>query len=479
VNEIRRNILLNALKLFDLGLLVLSYGLATVATVSVRRELSLAQYLTMRVKVSNFVMFLGMILFWHLIFVFCGTYESKRLSSWRSVLYDSLKATSFSAVCLAMASTLFTITMVSLHLLALFWIFSFVLVYAGRLLLREFLGNIRRRGRNLRYMLILGTNQRALDFAASIESRSELGYIILGFADVHWPAMEAFHQSGRKLVCNFEGLPEFLRHNVVDEIANYLPIRSFYEHTSQVAALCELHGIILRFSTDLFGLKTARPQSAELEGNNFVTYSSGLRDAWPQLIKRTVDVLASLAMLILLSPLFLVTALLVKWTSHSPVFFLQERIGYNKRRFKIYKFRTMISGAEKMMTELERFNEVSGPVFKIKNDPRITPMGRFLRRTSIDELPQLINVLTGEMSLVGPRPLPVRDYQGFSEDWQRRRFSVRPGITCLWQINGRSSITFEQWMRLDMQYLDEWSLWLDLKILARTIPAVLRGQGAI
>ena len=138
----------------------------------------------------------------------------------------------------------------------------------------------------------------------------------------------------------------------------------------------------------------------------------------------------------------------------------------------------MISGAEKMMTELERFNEVSGPVFKIKNDPRITPIGRFLRRTSIDELPQLINVLTGEMSLVGPRPLPMRDYQGFSEDWQRRRFSVRPGITCLWQINGRSSITFEQWMRLDMQYLDEWSLWLDLKILARTIPAVLRGQGA-
>jgi lipopolysaccharide/colanic/teichoic acid biosynthesis glycosyltransferase len=160
------------------------------------------------------------------------------------------------------------------------------------------------------------------------------------------------------------------------------------------------------------------------------------------------------------------------------VFFRQERVGINKRKFHIYKFRTMISDAEAMMPKLEQQNEMDGPVFKIKNDPRITPVGRFLRRTSIDELPQLFNVLIGEMSLVGPRPLPVRDFQGFNEDWQRRRFSVRPGITCLWQINGRNAITFEQWMKMDIQYLDEWSLWLDLKILALTIPAVLKGTGA-
>jgi lipopolysaccharide/colanic/teichoic acid biosynthesis glycosyltransferase len=138
----------------------------------------------------------------------------------------------------------------------------------------------------------------------------------------------------------------------------------------------------------------------------------------------------------------------------------------------------MVPNAEEMMESLEDLNEVSGPVFKIMDDPRITPIGKFLRRTSIDELPQLFNILKGDMSLVGPRPLPVRDYQGFNQDWQRRRFTVRPGITCLWQVNGRSSIPFEQWMRLDLQYMDEWSLWLDLKILARTIPAVLRGSGA-
>ena len=176
--------------------------------------------------------------------------------------------------------------------------------------------------------------------------------------------------------------------------------------------------------------------------------------------------------------LLIVTALAIKLTSAGPIFFLQERIGLNKRRFRIYKFRTMVPHAEKLMAKLEARNEVSGPVFKIKNDPRITPIGRFLRRSSIDELPQLLNVLKGDMSLVGPRPLPVRDYEGFNEDWQRRRFSVKPGITCLWQVNGRSGISFDQWMLLDLQYMDEWSLWLDFKILAKTVPAVLKGAGA-
>jgi lipopolysaccharide/colanic/teichoic acid biosynthesis glycosyltransferase len=160
------------------------------------------------------------------------------------------------------------------------------------------------------------------------------------------------------------------------------------------------------------------------------------------------------------------------------VFFLQERLGLNKRRFEIYKFRTMAADAESRMKEIEHLNEVSGPVFKIKNDPRMTTIGKFLRSTSIDELPQLFNVLKGDMSLVGPRPMAVRDYEGFNEDWQRRRFSVRPGITCLWQVLGRNSIPFEQWMELDLKYIDGWSLWLDFQILLKTIPAVLKGSGA-
>lgn len=479
MNEARRNLLLNVLKLFDLGLLALVYGISTVLIVSTDRGPTLAEFLSMRVKVGNFALFLGLMLAWHLIFSFCGMYRSKRLSTTGAILWDSFRAATFCSIFLAMASTIFFIKMVTLSFLGFFWLFSFLMVSAGRLVLREFLGNMRRHGRNLRYVLILGTNQRALDFAASIESRPELGYRILGFADDYWPALDRFHQSGRKLVCNFNDLPEFLRRNVVDEIANYLPLRSFYEHTSQVAALCELHGIILRFNTDLFGLKTARPQSGEFEGRHFIVYSSRAGEAWPLVVKRMVDVVASAIFLVLLAPLFLIAALLIRLDSDGPVFFLQQRVGFNKRLFRMYKFRTMVKGAEKLLADLETMNEVSGPVFKIKNDPRVTPIGRFLRRTSVDELPQLINVFLGEMSLVGPRPLPVRDYQGFNEDWQRRRFSVRPGITCLWQINGRSEITFEQWMKLDMQYLDDWSLWLDLKILARTIPAVWRGSGAV
>jgi exopolysaccharide biosynthesis polyprenyl glycosylphosphotransferase len=195
-------------------------------------------------------------------------------------------------------------------------------------------------------------------------------------------------------------------------------------------------------------------------------------------IKRIVDVIFSAIAIVLLSPVFVITALLVKFSSDGPILFRQERMGVNKRRFKILKFRTMVPDAEKMMAELEDRNEASGPVFKIKKDPRITPIGRILRRTSMDELPQLFNVLKGEMSLVGPRPLPVRDFEGFSEDWQRRRFSVPPGITCLWQVSGRSSLSFEQWMKLDLQYLDEWSFWLDMRILAMTVSAVVKGSGA-
>ena len=160
--------------------------------------------------------------------------------------------------------------------------------------------------------------------------------------------------------------------------------------------------------------------------------------------------------LVFLLPLFAVVAILIALESKGDVMFRQERIGLNKRKFMIYKFRTMVQDADKMMPELEMLNEVTGPVFKIKKDPRCTKIGTILRRTSIDELPQLFNVFKGDMSLVGPRPLPTRDFEGFNEDWQRRRFSIRPGITCLWQINGRSSISFEKWMQLDLQYMDEW-----------------------
>ncbi len=222
----------------------------------------------------------------------------------------------------------------------------------------------------------------------------------------------------------------------------------------------------------------AHLEPGHFEDKTVISHYTAAFDPLSLFIKRVLDIAGSLILLISLAPLFLVVSLLIKRDSPGPVFFIQERVGLGKRRFRLYKFRTMVADAEKRMKEIEHLNEVSGPVFKIKDDPRITRTGKFLRKTSIDELPQLINVLKGDMSLVGPRPLPVRDYNGFDQDWHRRRFSVRPGITCLWQVNGRSNVSFEKWMKLDMEYIDKWSLLFDLRILAKTIPAVVKGSGA-
>jgi exopolysaccharide biosynthesis polyprenyl glycosylphosphotransferase len=201
--------------------------------------------------------------------------------------------------------------------------------------------------------------------------------------------------------------------------------------------------------------------------------------SWSLLVKRSVDLVCALIGLILLAPLMLIVALLIRITSPGPAIFAQTRCGKHGEPFRMFKFRSMYSDAEQRRHELEEYNQMSGPVFKLDNDPRITPLGRWLRRYSIDELPQLFNVLTGQMSLVGPRPLPTYEVENFANRAQRRRLSVKPGITCLWQISGRSEVKdFETWVKLDLEYIDNWSIWLDFHILFLTLPAVLAGSGA-
>jgi exopolysaccharide biosynthesis polyprenyl glycosylphosphotransferase len=478
MNEAKRRFILSGLKLFDVSQLILSFGLSTILVVRWDQRVGLEQFLSVRVKLSNCAAFGSIVLMWHIIFSLCRLYESRRLSARRSEIADVLKATTFSTALLALVADLIRITMITPRFLLVFWFVSSFLLATSRLTLRPVLASLRRRGRNLRHMLVLGTNPRAIDFALTIQDKPELGYRLVGFVDDDWPKMTEFKQTGFPLVSEYAGLAEFLRRNVVDEVAMFLPLRSFYERSFGAAALCEEHGIIMRFDGDIFGLKKSRPARDEFDGDHHVATYTEVRDWWPLMVKRLLDVVFSLSLLLMLAPVFVIGGLLIKFSSDGPILFWQERMGLNKRRFRIVKFRTMVINAERMLAELENQNEVSGPVFKIRKDPRITPIGKFLRRTSIDELPQLFNVLKGDMSLVGPRPLPVRDYEGFSEDWQRRRFSVRPGITCLWQVSGRSSIPFEQWMKLDLQYMDEWSLWLDIKILAQTVSAVLKGSGA-
>jgi exopolysaccharide biosynthesis polyprenyl glycosylphosphotransferase len=477
MSSARRQMLLTVLKFFDLMVMAGSFWLAALPALY-ESGVSFSEFFSMRIKIQNFVIFIGLLLVWHIIFVSFRLYESRRLLPRHTDVLDTLKATSLCTFSVAGAAMLFHIRMVDLPFLVVLWGASSVVAMSNRLLLRYFLDSVRRRGRNMRHILIVGTNPRAVEFATKIQLRSELGYRVIGFADQEWPGMGDFRNTGYPLVCGLQSIAEFVRNTVVDELVIALPLRSFYGRTSQIVALCEKQGIVMRFLPGIFNLDKARSTSEDLAGDPLLTLYTGPLDGWPVFVKRTLDLVFSCALLLVLSPLLVVTAVLIKLTSPGPVFFRQERMGLNKRQFRIYKFRTMVPDAEKRIAELEKLNEVSGPVFKIKNDPRLTPIGKLLRSTSIDELPQLLNVLKGDMSLVGPRPLPLRDYRGFDKDWHRRRFSVRPGITCLWQVNGRSSIPFEKWMELDMQYIDEWSLWLDFKILAGTIPAVLKGSGA-
>ena len=470
--------LLNVLKLIDLVIVVLSYGLTTVLIVHTQNNVSLTAFLAMRTKVSNFLIFVSILYLYHSAFRMFGLYRSRRLSTRRAELADILKATTFSAACFMLVGAILSIRMLTVPFLLIFWAINTLVLCASRVLFRVALTHIRARGRNLRHMLIFGTNPRAVAFGQKIVASPERGYQLLGFVDDDWPGMNGFRDSGFRVVCDYTHLAEFFRGNVVDEAVIYLPFGSFYRYWSEVAGLCALHGIVVRLNSDTFGLKNARWLAEEVGEGQYIATHTGVGEGSALAIKRVLDICVSSLLLVLLAPLFIGVAIAIKFTSPGPVFFLQERIGLNKRRFKICKFRTMVPSAEQLMASLESRNEVSGPVFKIRNDPRITRIGRYLRRSSIDELPQLLNVLKGDMSLVGPRPLPVRDYEGFSEDWQRRRFSIKPGITCLWQVNGRSGVSFDQWMLLDLKYLDEWSLWLDLKILARTVPAVMRGSGA-
>jgi exopolysaccharide biosynthesis polyprenyl glycosylphosphotransferase len=479
VGMTRRYILLIMFKFFDLALLVGSLIAASITSLHAVSAISLTKFLAMRISVRNFVLFTILLLLWHVLFFFFDLYESKRLGGRDTEAIDVLKATTLATVVLFLVGSLFIPSIASPLSLVLFWSLSTDSVLLSRRLLRYLLGHIRRRGRNSRQILIVGTNPRAVMLARELEAQSVLGYRILGFVDDKWPGMEEFGKSGYAFACNFQGFPSFVRGNVVDEVVITLPIKSFYREASRIAAVCEEHGVITHFLSNLFDLKNARTKEDSVDYDSLVTLNAGPPQRLSLAVKRVLDVVISVLSIICLAPLFLITAALVALTSPGPIFFVQKRVGLNKRPISVYKFRTMVADAEAKFSEVEHLNEVSGPVFKIKNDPRVTRLGKYLRKCSIDELPQLFNVLKGDMSLVGPRAMAVRDFAGFDQDWHRRRFSVRPGITCLWQVNGRSSVPFEKWMELDMEYIDKWSLWLDLQILVKTIPAVLKGSGAV
>jgi len=379
-------------KLSDMLIMIGSFMTATVIVSHRVYTIPFNQFLHMRIKVVNFVLFVLVILLWHFIFSMFGLYNSRRLSAMEHEVRDVSKATFWGTISIYFLSLVFRIDMIHPIFLASFWAVSTGATILARMIMRQTLKWMRIRGRNLRHLLIVGTNPRAVAFAKKIESEPELGYVVSGFVDEDWKGLGEFKRKGYALIADFEGFLEYIRNNVVDEVFISLPVKSYYQETARIIRLCESQGILVKHLSNVYETKRSKFKLEYLEDEPFVARYTGSINGWQVPIKRVLDIILSSIMLILFLPFLLVMAVIIKMTSPGPALFIQERVGLNKRRFRLYKFRTMVNDAEQKQAELEDLNEVMGAAFKIKNDPRITPIGKFLRKTSVDELPQLINV---------------------------------------------------------------------------------------
>ena len=334
---------------------------------------------------------------------------------------------------------------------------------------------------NYTKVLIVGSGPRAEMISNKLNKVGDWGVQIIGYVDPEADP-NATPQEGLTVphadVEHTGDILDILSKNVVDEVIIAMP-RRFLTSLEPLVQTCQAEGICVRLVADLFDIDSASVTLSMLDDVPIIEYHTVSQNINMLIVKRIFDLGAILLALPILVPLFIIIGIVVKLDSRGPVFFSQTRIGLNKRSFRMFKFRSMFEDAEERMAEVEHLNEADGPNFKIANDPRVTRAGKFLRKTSLDELPQLINVFIGHMSLVGPRPMSVRDVNLFDNSAQRRRFSVRPGCTCTWQISGRSNLSFEQWLALDLAYIDQWSFAGDVKILFKTIPSVVKGSGAV
>jgi len=428
----------------------------------------LSEYL----KVYPFVLVI-----WSVLLFSYHSYHSHRTIPLTKETLTILRVVAVGNLLLATLAYLLPLRQLSRVWFVLFAILSTLLLVAEKILLRVLARYVRSKGLNYRTVLLVGTGRRALDVARMIVNHKYWGYKILGFvSDGHrlpngWTRYRIFGA-----VPDLKKILEQTRAEPIDEIV-FAVTRKKLDEMKQLFILCEELGIRARVAMNFFQNRVARIEIEELEGIPFLTFTTTPSNESQLAFKRLLDIAVSLLILGLSLPVILVAALAIKLSSPGSVLFKQERIGLNGRIFTLYKFRTMIENADQRRSEVSHLNEMSGPVFKVKSDPRVTTVGRILRKFSLDELPQLWNVLKGDMSLVGPRP-PVPEEVRSYHRWHRRRLSMKPGLTCLWQISGRNNIDFDRWMKLDLQYIDNWSPSLDLKILLRTIPAVLSGRGA-
>lgn len=414
---------------------------------------------------THFFIFLS----WLSSLVLSAEYPVRRLTApWRELLI-ALRVTILTGFIFASVSFL-----LNFHFFSRGYVITDLLVGCSvlilvRILTRMSLGIIRNSGSDIRTRIIIGNGKYAEDYIAAVERNPRLGLRIVGCVGaVHYRA---------NIPClgPLTELRKILRHTPVDGVVLALP--SYGPETELVVQECELVGIPLEVMLDSFSSRIAQSKVVNGMGIPRIVLSNIPHSEDALALKRFTDIVISSLLLFVTSPLFAMVALVVKLSDGGPVFFVQPRTGLHGRTFEMYKFRTMVPNAEALRESLLYLNEMSGPVFKITNDPRVTKIGRLLRKTSLDELPQLFNVLKGDMSLVGPRPPLISEVEQYDYEYFRR-LSVKPGITCLWQISGRNQIDFDDWMRLDLTYIDNWSYWADWRILLRTIPAVFKRRGA-
>jgi exopolysaccharide biosynthesis polyprenyl glycosylphosphotransferase len=412
---------------------------------------------------------------WVIILTKLNAYTYQRFTSLRREIVLIAKTALIGTLILLAADFILRFEYIPRTYVATFFVVNLVSLGLEKTILFQVARAVRESGKNRKQIIIAGNGETTKQFIKTVEDHYEWGLDIIGLISEHSGGRSG-KLDGQKILGSYSEIEKILHQHPVDEVIISVSGNEL-AGIKDVIEVCEREGIQVRLNSDFFGKLAKGFTFDQIYGLPIVSLICTTQKEWSIYLKRLIDILVSGIALIILSPVFFVIAILIRLTSEGPVFYEWNVIGFNKRPFRSYKFRTMVINADQMKEELLQINEMKGPVFKIKDDPRITKIGKILRKYSLDELPQLWSVLKGDMSLVGPRPAFPHELARY-ESWHRRKLSIKPGITCLWQVNGRNKINdFDEWVKLDLIYIENWSIWLDLEIILKTIPAVLRGKG--
>ncbi len=453
----------------DIFTLIIDLFLMGIGFYSVINLYTAKQVLTSTIPFEYFLLFFLYLIFWLLSTNIIRVYRHRRFTSLLQEGINLLKSHFISFSMTLIFLNLYNPKLINNRFLFYYLAVCTTLTISAHILECTFLQQWRSKGRNKRYGLLIGNGPAAELVLEKIRKTPQLGLSVIGYL--------APDENGLDIpyLGDYSKLESILTRSVID--TTIITESVYKKEIKDCFSLLEAMGKNVAVMLDQTVSDVVRSRPVDFGGLSMVAFDGYPRKPWQELTKRCLDLLISTLALVALSPLMILTSIIIKMTSRGPVFFAQERVGLSGRRFKMFKFRSMVVNAEDLKEQLTDQNEMDGPVFKITNDPRITPIGQFLRKSSIDELPQLLNVFKGDMSIVGPRPQLPNEVDMYNPN-HRKRLNVKPGLTCIWQISGRSNVGFDKWMEMDAQYVDQWSLKMDLIILLKTIPVVLTGKGA-